>query len=515
LLFYIKINFIEFPPLVQILLRTIFSLFLKIQIQRYNNTIMFSSRTTRPSSFPSPISSPYSILHLITVVFIMTMTTCGVTFYFQCESTGWRNKGITYSTYSADAIIITHENITNRNTITKNNNILNQSSSPKQQQQQSKVKKQSIIYILDSGIMTSHLLLDKVHIETITVDIEQPPITQTTTSDPIIFDSTTAAAAATPPTNTDISHDSGHGTYVASIVSRTVNTSSTTLVNVKILRGGIGVSGTLKNLQRGMEAAVRHYQQHHDENKLPIMLLSLSVDVPGVLNELYDFYALKLFRQTIKWVSDSGFILVAAAGNSNQDACTMELPRSAVQFHSNLLVVGSITVPFCASRFHENISSPMSRASFSNFGACINIWAPGVRIYGAGIGSEQQIIENDGTSASAALIAGIVSTFWLNHPQYLPQQIVNIFTSLSRGIFQSEFITAQQSSSSFREVDYDGSKQLNNRMLFKGMSTNGKLTEGKNWIWTKIDIQCTEHSGISRMACRTSPQWGISHESEC
>merc|ERR1712060_823465 len=67
---------------------------------------------------------------------------------------------------------------------------------------------------------------------------------------------------------------------------------------------------------------------------------------------------------------NSGVVVVVAAGNSNSDACNF-----SPAFAANAITVGSTT-------------STDARSSFSNYGSCVQIWAPGSSIVSASVSSD-------------------------------------------------------------------------------------------------------------------------------
>lgn len=90
-------------------------------------------------------------------------------------------------------------------------------------------------------------------------------------------------------------------------------------------------------------------------------------------------------------LTSSGITVVVAAGNSKRDACNFSPSR----------VPSAITV--AASDRNDQF------ASFSNFGKCVDIIAPGVNITSAWIGTSSETKTISGTSMSAPHVVGAVA----------------------------------------------------------------------------------------------------------
>jgi subtilisin family serine protease len=98
-----------------------------------------------------------------------------------------------------------------------------------------------------------------------------------------------------------------------------------------------------------------------------------------------------------------GVISVVAAGNSNVDACNTS-PAAAA--HS--VCVGATT-------------NTDARAAFSNFGCCVDIYAPGNGILSTIPNGGTAVYS--GTSMAAPHIAGIIQAFWSVQPDEVTEKI--------------------------------------------------------------------------------------------
>ncbi|KAF9356073.1 hypothetical protein BGX26_005757 [Mortierella sp. AD094] len=180
--------------------------------------------------------------------------------------------------------------------------------------------------------------------------------------------------------NTD---DNGHGTFVAGVIgSRTFGIAKkVNLIAVK----GLNKEGTstLSQILAALDWVIK--QNAQSSNYLNVVNLSLGAGYSKVLNSAVDNLV------------QSGMFIVAAAGNGNernigQNACNYSPASCATAF-----TVGS-----------TNIIDQMS--SFSNYGQCVNIYAPGERVRSTWIGpTNREIYTDSGTSFSAPNVAGIAA----------------------------------------------------------------------------------------------------------
>lgn len=102
----------------------------------------------------------------------------------------------------------------------------------------------------------------------------------------------------------------------------------------------------------------------------------------------------------------AGAIVVVAAGNSNANSCTFS-PASAELAYSVM-----------SSDINDN------KSSFSNFGSCSQIWAPGSSITAAlHTGATDAVRTISGTSMASPHVAGIMANMWGQFPNEGPRQI--------------------------------------------------------------------------------------------
>jgi len=103
---------------------------------------------------------------------------------------------------------------------------------------------------------------------------------------------------------------------------------------------------------------------------------------------------------------DSGIVVVVAGGNSNSDSCNF-----SPAFAENAITVGSTT-------------SRDERSSFSNYGRCTNIWAPGSSIVSASHTSDDGSRSLSGTSMACPHVSGGAAILLDANPRMKPSAVL-------------------------------------------------------------------------------------------
>jgi subtilisin family serine protease len=102
-----------------------------------------------------------------------------------------------------------------------------------------------------------------------------------------------------------------------------------------------------------------------------------------------------------------------AAGNESTDACT----RSPARTPEAMTVAAS--------------DSADAHAGFSNYGTCVDWYAPGVSITSAGIGGDTATATMSGTSMASPHVAGVAAQYLQTHPLALPSEVSSALGALA------------------------------------------------------------------------------------
>lgn len=169
----------------------------------------------------------------------------------------------------------------------------------------------------------------------------------------------------------------GHGTHVAGIIgSRTYGVAKNVqIVEVKALNDK--GAGSLSTIIAAIEFAANHRLQ---SGRMGVANLSLGAYKNAMLNSAIE----KAVR--------AGLVIVAAAGNSNIDACLTSPASSGAA-----ITVGAI------DDFNDSL------ANFSNFGECVDVFSSGAYVESINIKDSSKPLILSGTSMSAPIVTGLVA----------------------------------------------------------------------------------------------------------
>ncbi|KAI5949338.1 SUB8 [Candida jiufengensis] len=155
------------------------------------------------------------------------------------------------------------------------------------------------------------------------------------------------------------------------------------IVAVKVLRSN--GSGTMSDVVKGVEFAAKSHQDAAKAGKKGFKGSTANMSLGGGKSPALDL--------AVNAAVKAGLHFAVAAGNENQDACNTS-PASA----ENAITVGASTISD-------------ARAYFSNYGKCVDIFAPGLNILSTYIGSDTATAYLSGTSMASPHICGLLSYY--------------------------------------------------------------------------------------------------------
>jgi len=175
----------------------------------------------------------------------------------------------------------------------------------------------------------------------------------------------------------------GHGTHCAGTVGGTTYgvAKSTRLVAVKVL--GSDGSGSIANIVSGINWVSNNANPYKS-------VISMSLGAQGSYAAL---------TTAVNNAVGYNIAVVSAAGNSNANACNFS-PAGI----STSITVGATALGGSGSQRWD------ARSSFSNYGSCVHIFAPGTNIRSAWIGSNTATNTISGTSMACPHVAGLSAT---------------------------------------------------------------------------------------------------------
>lgn len=184
----------------------------------------------------------------------------------------------------------------------------------------------------------------------------------------------------------------GHGTHVAGTVAGTTYgvAKRATVIPVRVL--GCDGSGTNSGVIAGMD------------------WVADNASGPSVANMSLGGGASQATDDAIARMTSRGVTVVVAAGNENQNACDVSPARAP-----SAITTGSTT-------------SSDARSSFSNYGSCVDVFAPGSNITSAWYSGSTATNTISGTSMASPHVAGVAALYLQANPGASPSAVTNAIT---------------------------------------------------------------------------------------
>lgn len=222
------------------------------------------------------------------------------------------------------------------------------------------------VYVMDNGIRADHTAFEGVSVET--VDL--------VSGESGVEDGTLAYGS--------------HATLMAGVI--VAGAPGVNLVSVRTLNEA--GEGTWSQFIRGVHWIINH----HKPGQTAVANLSLG-GVPG------DPWIEKLLIRAVNQLVEDGVTVVVAAGNEGNDV-SGRIPSTL----DAVISVGAV------SKLNFRLIS-------SNYGSCVDVYAPGENLRGPDSRSVVSRTHESGTSMAAAVVAGAAVRYIAEHPHASPETV--------------------------------------------------------------------------------------------
>lgn len=202
--------------------------------------------------------------------------------------------------------------------------------------------------------------------------------------------------------NTDCN---GHGTHVAGTVAAYDNASSVVGMGPGVSVYGVKVlncqgSGTTTSVIQGVD------------------WVAANAIKPAVANMSLGGGVSQLLDDAVRNAAAKGIFFSIAAGNSGTSACTSSPARIGGGATAGVLVTAAT-------------DTSDLEASFSNYGNCVDIWAPGVNVTSLRLGGGTAVMS--GTSMASPHVGGAAALYLGRYPTATPSSVVSTLKGMAVG----------------------------------------------------------------------------------
>ena len=188
----------------------------------------------------------------------------------------------------------------------------------------------------------------------------------------------------------------GHGSHAAGVIGGTTYgvAKQVQIVPVRILN--CSATGNATDVLEGINWMIGNHQAGD------LAVANLSFSASGASEPL---------DQAIADAITAGIHVVVSAGNRNRDACLYSPGRVG-----DVITVGAID---------RNLKKP----TYSNFGSCVDVWAPGSDVVSTWYDSPTSLRSQSGTSMAAPHVSGVVALLLHEHGAMTATAMSNMIRS--------------------------------------------------------------------------------------
>ena len=263
----------------------------------------------------------------------------------------------------------------------------------------------------------------------------------------------------------------GHGTHVAGTVGSSTYgvAKDATIYAVRVL----GCNGSGSN--SGVIAGVNWVANNHVK--------------PAVANMSLGGGTSTALDSAVNSAVAQGITMVVAAGNDNSNACSFSPARAG-----NAITVGSTT-------------SSDARSSFSNFGTCLDIFAPGSSITSTWSTSNSATNTISGTSMASPHVAGVAALYLDEFPNATPAQVQS---AIENAATPNKVSNARTGSPNLLLNNFSGGNNGGgggNSNFFENTSNVTIASNSPNTVNSNINVTRTGASGIINVKVDIKHTW--------
>ncbi len=208
-----------------------------------------------------------------------------------------------------------------------------------------------------------------------------------------------------------------HGTFIAGLIGATPNNDETVMGNVA---GGVaGIAHGVTILPVSFRVNDGGWIMSTDE--MMKNAINYAAQRADVINCSWGYSEKPIIAAAIKNALDRGRVVVFCTGNDSQNE--VDFPARS---DSRIIAVGAV------DRLGE-------KSSFSNYGAELDVVAPGEGVFSTTTDSSTGVILDSGTSYAAPIVAGVAALMLSRNPNLTAKQVTDIIEQTAQKINRTQY----------------------------------------------------------------------------